>query len=307
MAWVDYKKAYDRVPHSWILECMGIYKVNKKIKAFLAGEMKKWKTELTSCGQSLGTVPIKQEIFQGDALSPLLFIMAMISISSVLNRSKKGYEIENGGQMISHLLYMDDIKLYAKTSAGLESMLNTLKTVSEDIGMEFGLDKCAKVSMKRGKLSIGGDLTLYDGLTIQELDPEKGYKYLGILQADLEKKEESKASVLKEYFRSLRLALRSELNAGNTVSAINAWAIPVVRYTAGVVDWTVNDLKDADRKTRKIMTMHNAFHMSGDVDRLYVPRNKGGKGVLQIEQVVREEECALAEYVTQKQEEDHLL
>ena len=55
------------------------------------------------------------------------------------------------------------------------------------------------------------------------------------------------------------------------------------------------------------MTMHNAFNLNGDVDRLYVPRNKGGKGMLQIEQVVREEECALAEYVKAKQGEDRLL
>lgn len=53
--------------------------------------------------------------------------------------------------------------------------------------------------------------------------------------------------------------------------------------------------------------MHNAFNLNGDVDRLYVPRNKGGKGLLQIEQVVREEECALAEYVRNKQGEDRLL
>jgi len=34
MVWVDYKKAYDRVPHSWIIECMNMYKVNSKIIAF---------------------------------------------------------------------------------------------------------------------------------------------------------------------------------------------------------------------------------------------------------------------------------
>lgn len=307
MAWVDYKKAYDRVPHSWILECLDIYKVDKKIKDFLQREMRNWKTELISGGESLGQVPIHRGIFQGDNLSPLLYIMAMIPISSVLNGMKKGYEMEKGGQAISHLLYMDDIKHYAKTSEGMESMLNTLKMISSDIGMEFGLDKCARVSMKRGKIALTGDLPLYDGLAIKELDAEKGYKYLGILQTDLAKKEESKASVMKEYFRRTRLVLKSELNAGNAISAINIWAIPVIRYTAGVVEWTVNELREADRKTRKLLTMNNAFNLNGDVDRLYVARSKGGKGLLQIEQMVREEERSLEEYVKTRQKKDRLL
>jgi len=307
MVWIDYKKAYDRVPHSWIIECMDMYKVNGNIKAFIEKEMKHWKTELTSCGDSLGQVSIKRGIFQGDALSPLLFVMAMMPISSILNHMKKGYEMEKGAQMISHLLYMDDIKLYAKTSESMESMVNTLRMVSEDIGMEFGLDKCAKVSMKRGKIVCGGDLPLYDGMAIRELADDDGYKYLGILQRESTLKEEAKTVVRKEYFRRMRLIMKSELNAGNCITAANIWAIPVVRYTAGIVEWTAEDLRTMDTKTRKLLTMHNAFNLNGDVDRLYVARNKGGKGLLEVEQTVREEERALQDYMNIRQDEDRLL
>ena len=40
--------------------------------------MKKWKVELTCAKQELGEVNIKRGIFQGDALSPLLFVIALI-------------------------------------------------------------------------------------------------------------------------------------------------------------------------------------------------------------------------------------
>lgn len=307
MVWIDFKKAYDRVPHSWIVECMKLFKVNSLVRDFLAKEMHNWKTNLTSGGIHLGRVPIRRGIFQGDSLSPLLFIMAMAPISTVLNRMKKGYEMERGEKQISHLLYMDDFKLYAKTVQGIESMVNTLKTVSEDIGMEFGLDKCARVSMKRGKIVSGGDLPLYDGQCIKELDESTGYKYLGILQSDMTKKAEAIETVRREYFRRLRLTLKSELNAGNTIRAINAWAIPVIRYTGGIVDWTVAELREIDKKTRRLLTLHGAFSMHGDVDRLYVPRCKGGKGLLQVEQLVREEECELTEYVCHHERNDRLL
>ena len=205
--------------------------------------------------------------------------------------------MEKGKDMVSHLLYMDDLKLYAKTEEQIKSMTNTVKMISEDISMTFGLDKCAKVEMKRGKLVTGGDLMLSDGEAIKEVDNHAGYKYLGIIQSDAIKKEEVIVQVRREYFRRVRLVLRSELNAGNTIKAINSWAIPVIRYTGGIVEWTIAELQETDRKTRKHLTNHRAFNINGVVDRLYVKRKQGGKGLLQVEQVVREEECAVAEYI----------
>jgi len=202
---------------------------------------------------------------------------------------------------------MDDIKLYSKTEEGMTSMINTLKMISQDIGMEFGLEKCAKVSMKKGKLSETGDLPLYDGTAIKELDVDHGYKYLGILQSDGIKMEEVTEIAKREYFRRIRLILKSELNAGNTVCAINIWALPVIWYTAGIVDWTVAELQEADRRTRKLLTMYGAFNLNGDVDRLYIDRKNGGKGLIQVEQSIREEECRLAEYVNLRKTGDPFL
>ena len=71
LGWIDYKKAYDMIPHPWILECLGLVGIAQNIKNLLANSMNGWKTELTSNGQSLGSVDIKRGIFQGDSLSPL--------------------------------------------------------------------------------------------------------------------------------------------------------------------------------------------------------------------------------------------
>ena len=78
MAWVDYKKAYDMVPHSWIIECLEMAQVAGNIISFLQKSMVNWKTELTSCGESLGSVDIRRGIFQGDSLSPLIFAVCMV-------------------------------------------------------------------------------------------------------------------------------------------------------------------------------------------------------------------------------------
>ena len=44
---------------------------------------------------------------------------------------------------------MDDLKIYASNDGELEGMLKTAKKLSDDIGMEFGLNKCAKTSIKK--------------------------------------------------------------------------------------------------------------------------------------------------------------
>ena len=52
MAWVDYKKAHDMVPHSWIIESLKMAQVAENIVTFMQKSMANWKTELTSCGES---------------------------------------------------------------------------------------------------------------------------------------------------------------------------------------------------------------------------------------------------------------
>ena len=69
--------------------------------------------------------------------------------------------------------------------------------------------------------------------------------------------------------------LKTKLSAKNKIMALNTWAVATLRYSAGVVDWTVEELKELDRKTRKMMTLHVALHPKSDVDRLYLPRQKG--------------------------------
>ena len=32
MGWVDYREAYDMVPHRWINECLKIFKINEKLR-----------------------------------------------------------------------------------------------------------------------------------------------------------------------------------------------------------------------------------------------------------------------------------
>ena len=114
--------------------------------------MKQWNTELTACNQVLGEVRIKRRIFQEDNLSPLLLVLALIPLTLVLRKLKAGYNLGNGLHIINHLLFMDDLKLYGKSENQVNTLLQSVRVVSEDIRNKFGIEKCAVLVTKRGRL-----------------------------------------------------------------------------------------------------------------------------------------------------------
>ena len=63
MAWVNYKKAYDMVSHSWIIATIGMAGLADNILGIIKQRMNKWKTKLYADGKLLGSVPIRRGIF----------------------------------------------------------------------------------------------------------------------------------------------------------------------------------------------------------------------------------------------------
>ena len=78
MGWIDYHKAYDLVPHSWILKTLEIVGVSENVQKLMEESMKRWDTVLECGGHDLVSAEIKRGICQGDSLSPLLFIICLI-------------------------------------------------------------------------------------------------------------------------------------------------------------------------------------------------------------------------------------
>ena len=302
MGWIDYKKAYDMVPHSWIIKCLRMFKVADNIIDIISCSMTHWNTILTSNNVTLGNVNIRRGIFQGDSLSPLLFVVCLIPLSMILAKVKAGYDLGKGKASVNHLLFMDDLKLYGKNEKQLDLLVNTVRIFSEDIKMEFGISKCAVLVMKRGKYDKSPGIVLPDGAKIEEVDMDKGYKYLGILEAEEIREKSMKSNIQKEYFRRVRKILKSKLNGTNCIKAINSRAVSLVRYSAGILKWTKEDVQNMDRKTRKLLTIYRAFHPKGDVDRLYFERKKGGRGLIGVEDCVNIEVESLRQYVQQSDE-----
>ena len=99
----------------------------------------------------------------------------------ILREVKACYEWDRQRYKVNHLLFMDDLKLFAKSIDQTDSLVQKVYVFSEDIGIEFGLKKCGVLVLKRGNVGKKNGITLPDGHAEKQID-EDGYRYLGILE-----------------------------------------------------------------------------------------------------------------------------
>ena len=81
----------------------------------------------------------------------------------------------------------------------------------------------------------------------------------------------------------MRSTLRSELNARNRIDAINSLALPVVTYNFTIINWSLTEIRKVNTKIRKLLTIYRIHHPKSDINRFYLPRKEGGRGLVQLE------------------------
>ena len=116
-----------------------------------------------------------------------------------------------------------------KNEKELETLIHAVRIYSQDIGMKFGIEKCAMLVMKSGKRHLTDGMELPNQDKIKTLPENETYKYLGILEADTIKQVEMKDKIQNEYLRKTRKLLETKLSSRNLIKGINTWAAPLVR------------------------------------------------------------------------------
>ena len=107
-------------------------------------------------------------------------------------------------------MYMDDIKLFAKNEKELETLIHAVRIYNQDIGTEFGLEKCAMLVMKSGKRQMTDGMEPPNHDRFRTLEENETYKYLGIFEADTIKQMQVKDMIRKEYLRRTQKLLETK-------------------------------------------------------------------------------------------------
>ena len=112
VAWIDFQKAYDMVPDSWILKSLQLVgETARNIIELFKRSIQSWRTVLFSGKNKRGKVIIGWGTFQGDSLSLLLFVVALIPVKITLRTMKQRYSFGKGKEGLNYLLFMGDLKL----------------------------------------------------------------------------------------------------------------------------------------------------------------------------------------------------
>ena len=289
-AWIDYRKAFDSIPHDWLIKTLTMHKFDTITVRFFEETMKNWRTSihlnLAENSISTNAFKISTGIFQGDSPSGLHFILCLLPLSWMLKQSNLGYQPSFMNEKKNHLLFMDDLKIYAANDQQLISLINLVKIFSDDIGMNFGIGKCNKMTILKGNVKPSKNIKLENGEEIKSLDNQQYYKYLGFNENKAIERT-TKNMLQQEYFTRIKKIMKSELNSKNTINAINAYAVPSLSYGFQIIDWSITELESIDTSTRVMLQKHHMQHKQGDVTRLYVPRSHGGRGLINIKNLYK--------------------
>ena len=138
LAYIDYKKAFDSVSHSYIWETLTTQNVENEYIRVIKSIYRKSKSrvKLETAGSWF---PVKRGVRQGDPLSPILFIATLESIISKLDWNECGIKIKT--KYLSHLRFADDLVLISEKAKELQYMAESLNKASKLAGLEMNLLK----------------------------------------------------------------------------------------------------------------------------------------------------------------------
>ena len=107
-----------------------------------------------------------------------MFVLALIPISLIVRKGKAASEFSQNKEKINNLLFMVDLKLHNRGEKGLDSVVQTVRVFSEDVGIDFGIGKSAMLVIMKGKIVNSVVLESPDGKVIKSLQEGESYKYL---------------------------------------------------------------------------------------------------------------------------------
>lgn len=301
VAWIDFEKAFDSIPHKyivWVLETIG---VSGHLRVLLAGLMSRW--ELTFEGFNGGrmrkSAPLKvtNGVLQGDTLSPLLFCLSVSPISHYLNTTLQKYRTSTGciggalttnGLELNHLYYVDDLVIYTPKPADLCRAVQDIDVYARDFGLRLNASKSAKYLIGSPGLEELGDgwVRTTDPDLVPTLHSQESYRYLGIDKSRTVDTEQVFRRVRESVLRKADAIFGSDLTFRQKVNAFNAAAIPVAKYLfaneiigSGKFDGVLAKSDALDQEIRTLLVKHLVRHRGSSRSRLYLDSEQGGLGL----------------------------
>ena len=131
-----------------------MFEISNEDINFIEKTMETWRVELTAGGRSLAEAKIQRGIFQGDTLSPLLFLIAMMPFNHILRKYTGGYKLNKSQEKNQSPNEHGRHQTLYKNKKEWETLIQAVTIYSQDIGIECDIEKCTMLIMKSEKLHM---------------------------------------------------------------------------------------------------------------------------------------------------------
>jgi hypothetical protein len=192
---------------------------------------------------------------------------------------------ESGNRVVkrTHNLFVDDLKVYQESHNTLKVVNEIIVQASHDTGACYVVSKCVEIIFQNGKMVRREGLqVLEERMETMNPDESEIYKSPGIEQADGIKTKAVYERVKEEVTKIVKMLTKIELNDANLIKAINMKVMPVATYAMNVCKFTIAEL--------------NELNEASD-ERLYLKRERGGRGLKSLRDAYKETRLRVACYM----------
>ncbi|KAG0435477.1 LINE-1 reverse transcriptase like protein [Dictyocoela muelleri] len=272
--WFDIQKAYDSVPFEYVNEILKRLNLPANYIEIMNKLQKELEMNIYINNKNIGIIKPCRGIIQGDSLSPLIFTLCMEPVSRILNQHhnpKVEIKYKDIEFSINHLLYMDDIKIFAEDDEKLKNLTTEFTKTLNKIGLKHNKSKsCTNV------------ITMNDIADI--ICPLKGYKYLGLFEDSDNKFKNVNIDIVNGKMNErIKKLCNTSLNSTNMFNAFNEFALSLLNYFVGTINMPENRLSDYDTTIRKILMENDIHNKTACKERLYLKRKYMGRGLNSLE------------------------
>ncbi|XP_045470568.1 uncharacterized protein LOC123677883 [Harmonia axyridis] len=279
-AWYDFKKAYDSISHRQLKRLIGNLPLDQNIKKVLRGSMNLWSVQIKIGKDKTNPIYVKRGVYQGDSISPLLFILISGGIIEHIKTSPTIMKSTRGQHDI--LAFMDDIKCHANTKQSMKIITKELEKCSAEIGLSLNVNKCGIYS--RNGLEPQEDV--HDVHFLPEI--REGYRYLGLAQLERDTTDNLE-NITEKIKKKSETIFGSNLTTRQKIQLFNSSIIPAAIYVLGNLfpeekrATTLKNCRDLDTMFRKMLVDYDMKGKTTSNARVYLSPLMGGLGMKSVE------------------------
>ena len=134
------------------------------------------------------------------------------------------------------------------------------------------------------------------------LDSNDYYKFLGKCENSTQLEEQVQNESSKEYLKRVSIIWSSNISLPRKIHATKTFALPAIQYHMWTSDWSINSLKDIDRRTREIIRDEEGMHYHESIKLLYLPEELGGSGMMSAEDTYKTTTIKMANYLNNSED-----